>query len=463
MTDEAKSGLLGRLREGRSEVGGWYDIVRSGGVKFIVLGFSAVLGIVISRLIITTYGTDVYAQYGLLVGLGALLSANALGVGAPVINTVASSDQPSSDDHLRQVLLSSLRVMAVSAVVLILIVVAISGFGWWEAVLGEGLLPGTGPLAAAACIIFWALTIPAGMGQRVLAGLGKNHIVVATAGLQSPLVLLVLLVTLDARSENGAFIPVVAYIATFLIAILCWIWAARLIRPTLSTAAKQLLARKRFPGARIKHEALPLTIIVISLLLAMQTDRIILSHVADVEALAQYNLAAQMFTPITALASAAGFTLWPRFAAARARNKSESPMRLVGVFGLLGAGLALGVAILSPLLASFASDGSITLGWTLILAFSVLATLQATQYPMSMYLTDAAGLRFQAFMLVLLVPMNVGISWLLAQKLGASGPVIGSVITIFLLQIVANIIYIRYRLRAVADDTHSDTQPMTGQ
>ena len=34
-------------------MGGWYDMARSGGVKFIALGVSAVLGILITRIIIT--------------------------------------------------------------------------------------------------------------------------------------------------------------------------------------------------------------------------------------------------------------------------------------------------------------------------------------------------------------------------------------------------------------------------
>ena len=40
-------------------MGGWYDMARSGGVKFIALGVSAVLGILITRIIITNFGTDV--------------------------------------------------------------------------------------------------------------------------------------------------------------------------------------------------------------------------------------------------------------------------------------------------------------------------------------------------------------------------------------------------------------------
>ena len=80
-----------------------------------------------------------------------------------------------------------------------------------------------------------------------------------------------------------------------------------------------------------------MTVIMIALPVGIQTDRIILSHVTTSAELAQYNLASQMYTPIFALVSAAGFTLWPRFAASRAKNKEESPLQLSLVFGAIAA------------------------------------------------------------------------------------------------------------------------------
>lgn len=427
------------------KLGSWHDMVRSGGVKFVALGVSAILGIIITRVIITNYGTAVFAQYGLLVGLGALIQVNALGVGAPLVNTVAVSEDPSKDNHLRQVILSSLRVLTLAMLVLILIVGLMTALGWWQAILGDSLLPGTGPISAALCMLLWAFGMPVGIGQRLLAGLGKNHVTIAISGLQSPLVLLVLLVMLSIGGETGSFIPVVSYAAALVIAIICLVIAARMISPTLTTAIKQIPWRSKFPGAKILDQAGPMTVIMIALPIAMQTDRIVLSHAAPPAELAQYNLASQMYNPIFALVSAAGFTLWPRFAAARAKNKDESPMHLSMVFGAIGLALALGVSILSPLLARFASGGEIQLSLLIVVSFSILMTVQALQYPMGMYLTDKHGLRFQAVMVCLLLPINLVVSWVLAGKLGAAGPVIGSMLTIFVFQVLANVLYIRFR------------------
>jgi hypothetical protein len=114
-------------------------------------------------------------------------------------------------------------------------------------------------------------------------------------------------------------------------------------------------------------------------------------------------------------------------------------------FGGLGAALALVVALLSPFLAGLASGGVIELGLPLVVSFAVLMTLQALKYPLGMYMTDAVGLRFQAAMLVAVLPLNVGLSWYLAGTLGAPGPVIGSVVGVGLSQVLANFLFVRHR------------------
>ena len=160
-------------------MGGWYDMARSGGVKFIALGVSAVLGILITRIIITNFGTDVFAQYGLLVGLGALLPIGVLGVDAPIINRVAVSDDVSKDARLREVLVSSLRVLLVEGAILLAVVLLMSVFGLWDALLGDSLLATTGAIAAALCMALWSFGMPLGIGAKVLAGLGKNYVTIA--------------------------------------------------------------------------------------------------------------------------------------------------------------------------------------------------------------------------------------------------------------------------------------------
>ena len=440
LSDGAESNLKVRL-------GSWHDIARSGLFKFVALGVSAVLGIIITRIIITNFGTEVFAQYGLLVGIGALLPVGILGVDAPIVNGVATSNDPKSDAKLQRILLSSIRLLTLAGFILLAIVLALTALGLWDAILGDSLIPGSGAVAVTLCLGIWALAMPFGIGQKVLAGLGKNHITIAISGLQSPVVLGVLLAALwfGADERVGSFTPVVAYAATFLIAVLATVVAGRLIAPSLWNVARQVPKLKSHRGGKIFDQAWPMVVIMIALPVGVQTDRIVLSHVATSADLAQYNLASQMFTPIAALVSAAGFTLWPRFAAARKRGVDESPVTLSVGFGVIAAGLAAGVSVLSGWLAAFASGGLISLSAPLLLAFAAWMTIQAFQYPYGMYLTDRTGLRFQALFVTLMVPFNVGSSWVLAGQVGAVGPVVGSAVSVLLFQVTANVVFVRHR------------------
>lgn len=431
----------------------WRNIGRSAGVKMLVLPLSAVLGIIITRLIIDNFGEAAFAQYGLLVGIGALLPFADLGVSAAVMNAVGGSADPARDEYVRRILLTSLRVLMLSASVLLLVNVVITAGGWWPTLLGEGLDPDTGSSVAALCFAMIAITLPFAIGQRILAALGKNHVSIALGGLQSPIVLAVLALALALGATSGDFVPVVAYVATFVIALLALGIAARYVGPALLAAVRQVRHVRRARGARVVDVAWPMMVQMIALPIAMQTDRLVLSHVGGVAELAQYNLAAQMFTPIWGIVSAAGFTLWPVFARARIIGAKDSPVPMSLVFGAAAAGLALVVALASPWLAQIASGGVITLDVALVAAFSLFMIVQGLKYPLGMFMTDARGLRYQAVMIVLMVPVNLGLSIVLAKSLGATGPVIGSFLGVLAFQVVANYVYVRraLRLRQPAD------------
>ena len=70
----------------------WWGVLRSGGMQLLVLPVSALLGILVTRLIVENYGIAAFAQYGLLVGIGTLLPFADLGMAAAVVNAVAASD-----------------------------------------------------------------------------------------------------------------------------------------------------------------------------------------------------------------------------------------------------------------------------------------------------------------------------------------------------------------------------------
>jgi hypothetical protein len=53
-------------------------------------------------------------------------------------------------------------------------------------------------------------------------------------------------------------------------------------------------------------------------------------------------------------------------------------------------------------------------------------------------------------MIAVMLPVNLGTSWLLAGWMGAAGPVVGSVLGVGVFELAANAVYVRRRLRADA-------------
>jgi hypothetical protein len=113
-------------------------------------------------------------------------------------------------------------------------------------------------------------------------------------------------------------------------------------------------------------------------------------------------------------------------------------------FGFFGVGLALAVvlAALLPWITPIVSDGEISLDPWLIGGFIAFVGVQAAKYPLGMYMTDIRGLRFQVIPIVVMVPINLGISWYLVGVLGAAGPIIGSAIAVGLCQVFPNVWYV---------------------
>ncbi len=424
------------------------QVLRSVGARLVVLPVSAGLGLLTTRIVLTGFGPDVYAQYGLLVGLGALLPFTDLGLSAAVVNSVGGSANPGSDPVVRGVLVSTIRVLVVSAVVVLGVDVGITATGSWERLLGEALVPGSGSLAAAGCLAAIALALPLSFGQRVLTGIGRHHVVVLLLGAQTPIVLGVVLLA-RAAGRDGGLLAVVPYLTVLVLTAAATVVAARAVHPAIGRALRDAPRLRSRPGEPVMHLAWPMLVQLIVVPLAMQTDRVVLSHVDGGVAVAEYNLAAQLYLPVWQLVNAGGLALWPIFARSRAGGAADQdrPVRLALAFGACAAVTCAAITVVAPWVVTFASDGELTLPFGLRCAFAVLMVVQAAKYPLGIFLTDAAGLRFQAAMIVLMAPVNLAVSVAASTRLGAAGPVLGSIVGVVVFELGANAWYVRRRRR----------------
>lgn len=446
-----------QIRDLTSRRGTVLSLLSTAGARFLVLPVSAVLGIVVTRLIIDHFGIESYAQYILLVGIAGLIPFSDLGLTAAIMNAVAGAEDPRHDRNLRLVLVSCLRLLAGCSLVVVSVAIILFATGLWPTLLGAALTPESGALAATLCLAVFGFNLLIAFGQRILAALGMNVVVVLLNALQTPIVLLALWSMIQLGS-GGGYVAVASYLATAMISGIAILIASRMIRPMLGTALRGAFDRK-VKGAPVFNTAWPMLIQMIALPIAMSSDRLVLSLVGTVQDLTQYSLANQIFSPVLAVVTTAGFTLWPVFAKARSTGTKApvSPFKMSIYFAAAAALAAVVLFLASDWLSQIASGGKIHLDTPLLLAFAVFIVIQAAKYPCGMFLTDAAGLRFQSFFILGMLPVNLGLTISLIPTWGAVGPVVGSIVGVLFFQLIPNALLVRRRLHA-ADNAPSATE-----
>jgi O-antigen/teichoic acid export membrane protein len=425
-------------------------LARSALAKFGASAISAAASLIVVKLIVGHYGVEAYAQYGLLVAIATALPFADLGMSAAVINAVSSSGNVRSDELVRRTLISALRVLIASAATITTIATIITAAGWWPTILGPGASYSEGTISQTmlTCISLFAVSVPLAIGQRVLVGLGQNHVQVWIQCLMNPIVAALLAIGIAIEVPGGGYAAVLAYSASGIVAAISLALAGYKLGAPASQAVLLAVFRVRaVRGVRVMNVGLPMLVQMVALPIALQSDRILLSHYATVSDLAAYMFAFQVFNLIIQLASSAGMALWPMFAKARRDGEVISPIKYSVVFGLggvLGSGV---IALLLPAASRFIADGLIVLDPVLITGFVLFVGLQAAKVPLGMYMTDARGLRYQAAPIVLMVPLNIGISVLLIETLGVAGPVLSGAVTVALCQVAPPILYVMKDLR----------------
>ena len=215
----------------------------------------------------------------------------------------------------------------------------------------------------------------------------------------------------------------------------------------LADALRDVPRLRQVRGVRIVDTAGPSLVQSLIIPIAFQTDRLLLSHLGGGQTLAQYNLAAQMFNLLTQTVSVTGMAMWPHFAKARADGRVESPFGAASSFAAMGGALGLAMALVAPWAAHILSSGKIVLPLALLVANVANVVVEAAKQPLGMYMTDPRGLRAQMLPVIILVPMNLALSWVLITPLGAAGPIAGSVIAVIVCQLVPYALWVAHDLR----------------
>jgi O-antigen/teichoic acid export membrane protein len=412
----------------------------STGARLLGLPISLAASLGSTYLILNSYDADAFATFGLLISLASILPFADLGLGAKIVNTVA--DESSSRQHKLNVIWKIQRLLFGTGAVGIGTALALQVSNSWPSALGTSLTSGETTSATISLALF-SLTVPLGVGQRVLLAINKNHLTLLIQAGQPALMLLLIYMS-STFSLPAALLAPAFYLANLVTASVTYVAADKASSGLLFAAARAHVPTTE----KIWSTAIPMVVVMVCLPLAIQGHRLVLSHALGPTAVAQYQLAGQFFNPVWAAVSVAGTTLWPHFASNRRLTvggvlRPAAAVLLLAVVGATVAGTA--AWTLGPILA----QGLVRTDPQLILALAAMIIAQGAQIVLGIALTDPSGLRVQAVASVLLLSSVLPLGYVLAPVVGSWTVPAITALGIVVFQVVPNVIVIAHRSKTI--------------
>jgi O-antigen/teichoic acid export membrane protein len=399
----------------------------------------ALLGLANTAIVVRETGEAVYGLVSLVATITLLFPFADLGIGATVINASAMLVGGSRDQNAVDVIRRAYRVLVGVAGVLIAVAVCVMALDGWSAVVGIA----SGPedrwaITVAACV--FALTIPAGLGPRILVGIDRNPL--ATLVLMScPAFGLGLTVFLYAIDASGIW-----YAVSALGGLLIGQTVGTVLALRLSGLGWSAFSRVSPSGTRSRLLAgsMWLFVVGIGLPIGSQTGRVLLAHLSTPAELSRYALMAQIYAICWQILSTAALGYWPIFVKRREAAEVTIRMwwRLTGTFAAVGVIAALCLVSLGPWAASVLSGGQIDVSAWLALAFGAIVVGQALHLPASVLLTRPNEARWQALWALAMAVISIGLGCVAAVRFGAVGVVCASALAIFAAQVLPDLLWV---------------------
>lgn len=398
---------------------------------------TAALSLVNTALIVRETGAAVFGLVSLVATVTLLFPFADLGIGATVISAAAQLHGPTRDRDAANVIRRAYHVLMMVAGAVTTVALGIMAFDGWAGLTGfSSGDQDRWAITVAACL--FALTIPAGLGVRILVGIDRNPL--ATLVLMScPAFALMLTLLLWVIQVDGIW-----YVVSGLGGLLAGQLLGTVLALRLSGLGWGAFRRVRRGSARSRLLAgsLWLFVVGVGLPVGLQTGRVILAHLSTPDQLAEYALMAQVYAACWSVLSAAGLAFWPVFVKLRGATTETVRMwsRLTAAFAVLAILAAGGMWVLSPWAATLLSGGRIAITGGLAMAFGLLLVGQAMHLPAGVLLTSAVEARWQAGWTVVMAVLSIGLGCAVAGSYGAVGVVLAAALAIGIAQVLPDLI-----------------------
>lgn len=402
------------------------------------------LGLLNTAIVVRETGAAVFGLVSLVATVTLLFPFADLGIGATVLSASAMLGDPGTRDRAIEVIRKAYRVLFAVSGSLIAIGLCIMAFDGWATLIGFSSGPADRWVITIAVGIF-ALTIPAGLGVRILIGIGRNPL--ATLVLMScPGFTLILTLLLYAVSAEGIWYAVSSLGGALIGQIVGTVLAIR-----MSGLGWSILALPGHPAAtgRLLEGSLWLFIVGVGLPMGLQTGRIILAHLSTPEELSRYALLAQIYAVCWSVLSTAGLAYWPVFVNRRAVREATIQIwwRITATFAVTAVVIAICIGLFGPWAAAVLSGQRITVSAALAVAFGLLLVAQSIHLPANVLLTRPTEARWQAQWTLAMAAISVGLGCGVARSYGALGVVSAAALAVVVAQVIPDLAWVPVLVR----------------
>lgn len=399
----------------------------------------AVAGLISAGLVIRATGPTTYGVVALVATVGLLLPFADLGIGAVVTSAASRSRNPAKDPYALAVIKRAYRVLAMVSGGVAALAVIVMIFDGWGTLLGIT----TGPedrLAVTLAVIVFAVTIPAGLGLRILIGVDRAQLVVLVM-VSNSLFALVGTAAMYAGGVRGIWFVLPPLLGAFLGNLVGTVVALKV--SGLGTSVLQR-GSHAVGTTGLLEGSLWLFVVSVGIPFGLQVQRVVLSHLSTPVELSNYALMAQLYGLCWSVFSMAALAFWPIFV--KRRGAADETVRLwlmatMG-FGLVAALASIPLVLVSPWLADVLSGGTIDVTSTLAASFAVLLIAQCFHLPSGMLLTKPTEARWQAGCLVAMALVTTVAAIGVAPSHGAAGVVLVTAAAVIACQFIPDIAWI---------------------
>ena len=404
------------------------DLARSGGSRAMTLLVSLVLITYSTRLVIAYVGTELYGYIALVASLSALLAFSDLGIGAAVTTEIARLGHAA--DLVKDLISRVGRALNWVSILLVLAAALALVFDLWPLIFANPNLPTYIPVAASISLVFFAVSVRAGVGYRVLIGINRSHLAIYCQVL-GPVISTAICFVVVTLGGAPIWLAIAIPAGSMVVSVAMLVVAMRATGLNLvsSRSTRSLAKADRLS---IANYSFPAFAILIASPIIFQSDRLLLAWLSTPAALAQYSVLAQLYGPAVSLANAVALPLWARYSSGGTSNLGREFKRHVLLLSVLGFALGGGLIVIEPFYVQVVSAGELGDLTLLASSFALLIVVQSVQLPASMFLTTPRGFRVLSLLFGIALIFKLALSFLLVPPLSGPGPVISSVIAVLL-------------------------------